>query len=123
MIILKKDIYNDLLFEKIQMHYGICIFTIWPARLRCPSYPPLGTSYPAWREGVGAESEARAVMLQGGGQGLRIHTVFQRKGCEGVPKIGKPNMFHTNDFFLLLVDSGLDLARKFFAFCFPATRS
>lgn len=60
--------------------------TIWPARLRCLSYPPLGTSYPAWREGVGAESEACAVMLQGGGQGLRIHTVFQRKGCEGVPK-------------------------------------
>ena len=65
MIILKKDIYNDLLFEKIQMHYGICIFTIWPARLRCTSYPPLGTSYPAWREGVGAESEACAVMLHG----------------------------------------------------------
>ena len=35
--------------------------------------------------GVGAESEARAVMSQGAGQGLHIHPVLQRERCEGVP--------------------------------------
>ena len=81
-----------MLFEKIQMHYGICIFTIWPARLRCTSYPPLGTSYPAWREGVGAESEACAVMLQGV-DGVFASTPFFR---EKVAKVCPYGIITTN---------------------------
>ena len=37
--------------------------------------------------GVGAEHEARTVMPQGAGQGLHIHAVLQRQGCEGMPKL------------------------------------
>ena len=42
--------------------------------------------------GVGAESEARAVMSQGAGQGLHIHPVLQRERCEGVPEIMEPDV-------------------------------
>lgn len=53
--------------------------------------------------GVGAESEARAVMSQGAGQGLHIHPVLQRERCEGVPEIMKPNMLGADGFQNLLM--------------------
>ena len=34
-----------------------------------------------------AEGEARAVMPQGAGQGLHIHSVLERQRCEGMPEI------------------------------------
>ena len=46
--------------------------------------------------GVGAESEARAVMSQGAGQGLHIHPVLQRERCEGVPQIMKPDVLRAD---------------------------
>lgn len=53
--------------------------------------------------GVGAEGEARAVMPQGAGQGLHIHSVLQRQRCEGVPEIVEPDMLGTDGFQDLLV--------------------
>lgn len=53
--------------------------------------------------GVGAESEARAVMSQGAGQGLHIHPVLQRERCEGVPEIVESDMLSTDGFQDLLV--------------------
>ena len=53
--------------------------------------------------GVGAEGEARAVVSQGTGQGLHIHPVLQRQGCEGMPKIVEPYMLRADGFQNLLV--------------------
>ena len=53
--------------------------------------------------GVGAESEARAVMSQGAGQGLHIHPVLQRERCEGVPEIMEPDVLRTDRLEDLLV--------------------
>lgn len=62
--------------------------------------------------GVGAESEARAVMSQGVGQSLHIYSVLQRQRCEGVPEIMEPNMFRADGFQDLLV--GMPKARPCF---------
>ena len=53
--------------------------------------------------GVGAESEARAVMSQGAGQGLHIHPVLQRERCEGVPEVMEPDMLSADGLEDLLV--------------------
>ena len=62
--------------------------------------------------GVGAESEARAVMSQGAGQGLHIHPVLQRERGEGMPEIVEPDMLSTDGFQDLLV--GMPKARPCF---------
>ena len=46
--------------------------------------------------GVGAEHEARTVMPQGAGQGLHIHAVLQRQGCEGMLEIVEADVFRTD---------------------------
>lgn len=35
--------------------------------------------------GVGAQGEARVIVAQHTGDGLDVHAVLQRQGCEGVP--------------------------------------
>ena len=53
--------------------------------------------------GVGAEGEARAVMPQGAGQSLHIHSVLQRQRCEGMPEIMEPDMLGADGLEDLLV--------------------
>ena len=53
--------------------------------------------------GVGAEGEARAVMPQGAGQSLHIHSVLQRQRCEGMPEIMEPDMLDADGLEDLLV--------------------
>lgn len=53
--------------------------------------------------GVGAESEARAVMSQGAGQSLHIHSILQRQRCEGMPEIMEPDMLDADGLEDLLV--------------------
>ena len=53
--------------------------------------------------GISAEGEARAVMSQGAGQSLHIHSVLQRQRCESMPEIMEPDMLGTDGFQDLLV--------------------
>lgn len=53
--------------------------------------------------GVGAEGEARAVMPQGAGQSLHIHSILQRQRCEGMPEIMEPDMLDADGLEDLLV--------------------
>lgn len=52
---------------------------------------------------VGAEGEARAVMPQGAGQCLHIHSILQRERGEGMPEIMEPDMLRADGLEDLLV--------------------
>ena len=65
--------------------------------------------------GVGAEHEARTVMPQGAGQGLHIHAVLQRQGCEGMLEIVEADVFRTDVLEDLLMGCLLYTSRVRFA--------